>query len=62
MTKYNKHFRQKTKTKAKIADKINSVAKKRELAWEKIADKTMIEYVFEIYLRSFLLNVPLIQQ
>ena len=39
MTKYNKHFRQKTKTKAKIADKINSVAKKRELAWEKIADR-----------------------
>ena len=41
MTKYTKHFRQKTKTKtkSKIADKINTAAKKRELAWEKIADR-----------------------
>ena len=52
MTKYNKHFRQKTKTKSKIADKINTAAKKRELAWEKIADRVNGEYLFEIYLSA----------
>ena len=52
MTKSNKHFRQKTKTKSKIADKINTAAKKRELAWEKIADRVNGEYLFEIYLSA----------
>ena len=45
--------------------KINTLAaaKKRELAWEKKKlTESMREYLFEIYLRSFLLNVPLIQQ